>query len=233
MMEFKNSLKIPFINFKFLLIILILSLITILGSTASLISIILTVFLSIGLVGTNILSSLKNYNSKTILKIFELSVVYFIASFLYLIFQGIISIILLIPVFLLKSSIDVENVFSFNSGLLIIILLFIITIFCYLVLEFVKNIGYISYIKSGRFEDFFNFKKHFKIVFTKNMLVSFFYLLGYLIILLIGYILVLSILTLLFPSISYYLIGIFTIIFIYIYIFVTFIIFNEIYKAYK
>lgn len=233
MMEFKNSLKIPYLRFNFLLVIIVLAVLTILGSTASLISIILASFLTIGLIGANLISTLKHYNSKTILKVLELSIVYFVASFIFLFLQAIFAVIFLIPVFFLRSSINVDNVTSFNSGLLFVILLFVIIIFGLLVLEFIKNIGFIKYLKSGEFEDFFKFKKNLKVVFSHNFLVGFLFLIGYLILLFIALIFALVIFTLILPSLSSYFIGIFVVFAYYLFTATSFITFNEIYKAHK
>ena len=233
MMEFKNSLRIPYLRFNFLIIIIVLALLTILGSTASFISIVLASFLTIGLIGANIISTLKHYDSKTILKILELSIVYFVASLIFIFLQAIFAAIFLIPVFLLKSSIDINNISSFNSGMLIVILLFLIIIFGLLVLEFIKNIGYLRYLKSKKFEDFFSFKKNMKVIFTHNFLVAFLFLTGYLVVLTMSLILVLSFLSLILPSLSNYFIGIFIVFTYYLFTSASFITFNEVYRAYK
>jgi hypothetical protein len=216
MIDYKNVLKIPYINFKFLLIIILLSIITILGYTFSFIALIFTIILTVGLIGTNILSQLQNYNFKTIIKILELSLVYSIVSIIYFFIQAIVFLIFAIPIYFLRNFINTNIAFNFNFGLFFLILLIILGIIVFIIIEYLKNIGFIRYLKSSKFENFFEIKNNLKYIFTKDFLTSQIFLLGYIIVLIIIFVILLSLLTLIFPSLTNYFVGIFIMLFVYL-----------------
>jgi hypothetical protein len=216
MIDYKNVLKIPYINFKFLLIIILLSIITILGYTFSFIALIFTIILTVGLIGTNILSQLQNYNFKTIIKILELSLVYSIVSIIYFFIQAIVFLIFAIPIYFLRNFINTNIAFNFNFGLFFLILLIILGIIVFIIIEYLKNIGFIRYLNSSKFENFFEIKNNLKYIFTKDFLTSQIFLLGYIIVLIIIFVILLSLLTLIFPSLTNYFVGIFIMLFVYL-----------------
>jgi hypothetical protein len=233
MIDLRNVLKAPYLKFSFLLIILLLSVLTIISPFISFISLILILFLSIGLISAHLISPLKEYSLKNIIIIFEFSLIYFIASVIFFIIQGIFVLVFSIPIFLLRNTIDVNNIFAFNSGLFIIILFSIIVIIGFLIIEFTKNIGFIRYIKSNKFEDFFEFKQNLKVIFKKDFLIGLLFLIGYMFLIFLITFVLLVFLSLIFPTLSDYFIGIFVIIFLYLIISGMIVTFYEIYKAYK
>lgn len=233
MINFKNVLKVPYIGFNFLIIILILGLLTFVSETLLFISLIFAIFLSVGIIGTHILFGLKNYNSKTIFKILELSLIYFVTSIIFLILQFILFFIIILPISLI-TRVDSTNFSSINTEVFIISVIFIIVLFFILVLEFIKNIGFIKYLSTSNFEDLFKFKKYFKIVFSKDFLIGISFLIGFLIILILIFLLFVALLNVIFSQIIVdYLIGFLVIIFIYILISVIFVTFYEIVKNVK
>lgn len=230
MVDYKNILKIPYIDFKFLLIILLFSIITILGYSISFIALIFTIIFTVGLIGTNILSQLKNYNLKTITKILELSLVYSIVSIIYFFMHTIIFLIFAIPVYFLRGFINTSISFNFSLGLFFIILIIVLALIVFIIVEYIKNIGFIRYLKSKKFENFFEIRNNLKYIFTKDFLTSQIFLLGYLLFLIVIFVIILSLLSLIFPVLTDYFVGILSIIFIYLFISSIIIISNEIVK---
>ncbi len=233
MIDFRNIIKIPYINFKFLLIIILIGLLTLIGDVFILPSLILAIFFTAGFIGLQLLTSLKHYDKKTIVKILQLGLIYLIGSFIFLFIQGVFLLIFLVPVYFLKALINTENIFVLNFGIFLLLITILIMIIGFLILEYIKNLGFIKYLKSNKFEDFFEFKKNLKIIFTKNFWITQIFLIGYLLILIIVFSLILSLLSLIFPILSNYFIGLFIVLFVYLWLSSILVSTYEIYKAYK
>jgi hypothetical protein len=233
MINFKKITNIPYIGSKFLLIILVLGLFTLISDTFTLLALILTIAFTAGLVGLQLLSQLKHYDKKTIIKILELSLIYLVSSFIFLFIEGVFLLIFLIPIYLLKALINTENIFVLNFGILLLILTFIIMIVGFIIIDYIKNIGFMKYLKSNKFEDFFEFKKNLKIIFTKNFWITQIFLFGYILLLMIAFVIILSLSSLIFPVLSNYFIGVFIIFFIYFWFSSVLVSTFEIYKAHK
>lgn len=233
MINFKNVLKVPFVNFRFLFLVIFLGILTFISDVFLFLSLILIIFLTAGLIGSYINKDLNHFNSKTILNISSNGLIYLLGSIIFLIFQSIFSVIFLLPMLGLNL-IDITSVHSLNLGLIFALLFFIILFLGVLVLEFILNIGYIKYLKTKNFEDFFKFKKYFKIIFSQNFLIGILFLIGFFALILFLFLTIVAIFTFLFPEpILNYIVGFLLIIVIYINFSVLLVTLHEIVKNVK
>lgn len=233
MINFKNVLKVPFVNFRFLFLVIFLGILTFISDVFLFLSLILIIFLTAGLIGSYINKDLNHFNSKTMLNISSNGLIYLLGSIIFLIFQSIFSVIFLLPMLGLNL-IDITSVHSLNLGLIFALLFFIILFLGVLVLEFILNIGYIKYLKTKNFEDFFKFKKYFKIIFSQNFLIGILFLIGFFALILFLFLTIVAIFTFLFPEpILNYIVGFLLIIVIYINFSVLLVTLHEIVKNVK
>lgn len=224
MISFKNVFKIPFVKWNFFLIILFLALISLISYKVSFFSIIFTILFSVALVSCNLLSTLKVYDSKTIVKILEYSLAYFLSSFIYLIIEGIFALLVFVLIFLLKINLPdgVNNNFVFNSIGISLILLSIVLFVGIIIFEFLKNIGFINFLKTKKFENIYHFKKNLKLIFSKDFSILFIFIVGYTFLLSIIFLILIGIVSLVFPYVTNQVISFLFILFLYVFISVTF-----------
>ncbi|MDD3178669.1 MAG: hypothetical protein PHR26_04070 [Candidatus ainarchaeum sp.] len=223
--NFVDVFRKPFVNYKFFLLILIFGILSLINSTFFVISFFLTIFISYFVISLNIKNKLsfKNLFSINLLKY---SFIFIVCNFIFFIFQSILILIGFSP------SLIVSNMFNFSSlnlfNLTISGIFGLIFIFFVIVLEFIKIINLSNYVSKEKIEIIFDFKKTFKLIFSRIFLVYFSFFIGYIFLILFIYFIILGLFTI-FGNIfiSEIVSKIFIMYFIYFLISGTIIIFNK------
>ncbi|HRT02793.1 MAG TPA: hypothetical protein P5513_02515 [Candidatus Diapherotrites archaeon] len=180
MVDLKKSLTFPFISFKFFIIILILSFLSLINTTMAIISFCLILVIGTGFFGTKLRQNkLEKYDKKTISSILSISGAYLLATIIFLAIEAAVIFIGVLPMYLYGLSNPFADIASYNITLSVFSLILLVFVVFAIFLEILKVVGLVRFFKTKKFSTFFNFKINCKFIFTKDFLVSFLFDIGY------------------------------------------------------